>query len=165
MPTPTYTPLATVTLGGTASSVTFSSIPATYRDLVLVYSGTTSGYSIIRANSDTGANYNRVIMEGNGSTFQSYSNTGQTFFDLAQPPDLTDVRTLVIQFMDYSATDKHKTVIHRANGTTGSGSTGGQAMSGAFRWANTGAITSLQYSQFTGNFQVGCTFALYGIAS
>ena len=43
MPTPTYTPLATVTLGTSAASVTFSSIPATYRDLILIFDGTGSG--------------------------------------------------------------------------------------------------------------------------
>jgi hypothetical protein len=36
MPTSTYVALATTTLGATAASVTFSSIPATYRDLLLV---------------------------------------------------------------------------------------------------------------------------------
>jgi len=69
MPTPTYTPLATVTLGSATSSVTFSSIPATYRDLILIFDGTRTGNNNVqyRFNSDTGTNYSTVIAAGNGS--------------------------------------------------------------------------------------------------
>jgi hypothetical protein len=57
MPTPTYTPLATVTLGTTAASVTFSSIPATYRDLIFVLSGLGGSANItLRYNGDSGSN-------------------------------------------------------------------------------------------------------------
>jgi hypothetical protein len=65
MPTSTYVALATTTLGATAASVTFSSIPATYRDLVLVYNGTTSANIgvDVEFNGDTNsANYSRVFM-------------------------------------------------------------------------------------------------------
>ena len=59
MPTPTYTPLANVTLGAAASSVTVGSIPATYRDVicVVVAEGSTTLQGRIRLNSDTGSAY------------------------------------------------------------------------------------------------------------
>jgi hypothetical protein len=77
MPTPTYIPLATVTLGSADSSVTFSSIPATYRDLILVLNGTRSTTSGVRAraNADAGANYPMVYMDAESTTFNSGSNT------------------------------------------------------------------------------------------
>jgi hypothetical protein len=38
----TYTPIASITLGATATSVTFSSIPSTYTDLILVMNGSST---------------------------------------------------------------------------------------------------------------------------
>jgi hypothetical protein len=162
MPTPTYTPLATVTLGSSAASVTFSSIPATYRDLVLVIDGpaltSSEGnlYAII--NGDTGANYSRVFMSGTGSSAYSASASGETVlnFGYYQP----NKHTTIAQFMDYSATDKHKTVLSRVNNTNG------EVYGWASRWASTSAITSLLIdTSSAGSFAATTSFALYGIAS
>jgi len=51
-----YVPLANLTLGSSAASVTFSSISQAYKDLVLVIEATTSALdvAIIRFNSDQG---------------------------------------------------------------------------------------------------------------
>jgi len=64
--TDTYRPLATITLGSTASSITFSSIPATYRDLIIV-GNPLGAEAAARFNGDSGSNYNGVQMWGNGS--------------------------------------------------------------------------------------------------
>jgi hypothetical protein len=160
MPTPTYTPLATVTLGTAAASVTFSSIPATYRDLVVVINGSLSGASSIyyRLNSDSGSNYSVV-------TAQAFSPTSTSFTDAVMVPwspnniAASTQFLLTSQFMDYSATDKHKTALHRLNGT--SGATLFVAMSAA-RWANTAAVTTLLV-QANVNINVGSTLSLYGI--
>ena len=63
MPTNTYVALDKVTLGTAASTITFSSIPQTYTDLVMVFDGTAASatYSGIRFNGDTGNNYSFVI--------------------------------------------------------------------------------------------------------
>ena len=159
MPTPTYTPLATVTLGGTASSVTFSSIPATYRDLILVISGTTSSDSsfFLQYNADTGSNYSQVLMSGNGSTASSFSGTstgaevGVVYGTLGNT---------ITQIIDYSATDKHKTALSRSN------TAANIVFASATRWANTAAITSVRaYYQTAATWQTGTTFNLFGIAS
>jgi hypothetical protein len=155
--TDTYTPLATVTLGGTASSVTFSSIPATYRDLVLVVAGTASTLVNvgIRFNGDTGSNYSVVTMVGNGSAASSSSFTDS--FGLAG--QLSTVQgNFITQIMDYSATDKHKTHLGRSNLSASS------VQGYASRWADTAAITSFAVSN-AGTFSTGTTFNLYGIAS
>ena len=60
MPLPsTMTPIATNTLTAVASSVTFSSIPSTYTDLVLVLQGSFDSADDVRFrfNGDTGSNY------------------------------------------------------------------------------------------------------------
>jgi hypothetical protein len=157
-----YIPLATITLGSSSSSVTFSSIPATYRDLVLVINGTTTvGANLrLRINSDTGANYNRAVFAGDGSVTYSIAQAAINqinldsfgFFD-------TTIGTTIAQFLDYSATDKHKTVLSRANNTTN----GVSSMVG--RYASTSAITSLNTFPSAGSYATGTTFNLYAIAS
>jgi hypothetical protein len=157
MPTPTYTPLATVTLGSSASSVTFSSIPATYRDLVLVMSGTTTSIQagLMRLNGDTGSNYSQVGMDGSGSSTSSFSGTVNTIDVWANG---TTVSQASVVIMDYSATDKHKTVLNRIDNSTW----GTRAL--AARWANTAAITSiLVYMAGGQSFNTGSTFNLYGV--
>jgi len=157
MPQPTYTPLATVTLGTTAASVTFSSIPATYRDLIFVIQGGLSSIDNIlsRYNGDTGSNYSFVLMRGNGSNAASSSGTlsSAPVWYTGNPQN----GMAIIQIMDYSATDKHKTALVRDD--TNNNTTNAMAT----RWANTNAITSIQL--FTGTFNAGFTFSLYGIAS
>jgi hypothetical protein len=163
MPTPTYTALATVTLGSSASSVTFSSIPATYRDLVLVSStfqvNASDQFSHYRVNGDSGSNYNLVYMDtyGGGPTSGSSINQTNALTEYHQNVSSTTPVTTIIQFMDYSATDKHKTQLHRfgaASPTVGAYAT---------RWASTAAINSIAITATSGNYQTGSTFALYGV--
>jgi len=67
----TYEPIATTTLAAAAASYTFSSIPATYTDLVLISScQVTNNNDAVRMqlNSDTAANYSNTQLAGNGTT-------------------------------------------------------------------------------------------------
>jgi len=156
LPTPTYTPLATVTLGGTAASVTFSSIPATYRDLIVVVNatGTTGLQARMRFNSDSGSNYSFVRMGGDtfGAASSSGTDTSVIIGNFTGTP-----HALIINIMDYSATDKHKTVISRSNVSSSA------AEAFANRWANTAAITSVQVNTSTSTWAAGSTFSLYGV--
>ena len=154
MPTPTYTPLATVTLGSTAASVTFSSIPATYRDLIVViqHKGAGDNFSA-RLNGDTGANYSYARMIGNGSTATSDSGSSGTIGASFSE----NIGNTITQIMDYSATDKHKTILSRSN--TASSSTRAHAV----RWASTSAVTSFGIILASGSFDAGSTFSLYGV--
>jgi hypothetical protein len=152
-----YIPLATVTLGSTASSVTFSNIPATYRDLVLVFNGTTAATPdlLLSFNGDTSNIYTNVSMEGNASNNAvSYTLTRTGVFLMSGS---TNRIMYVAQVMDYRATDKHKTVISRADNA------GPQTIASAGRWPSTSAITSLSASAGASTFSVGSTFNLYGI--
>lgn len=160
MPTPTYTALATVTLASSAASVTFSSIPATYRDLVLVGSvkHTTSngGYIAYRLNGDTGTNYTMVYMLGNGSSAASAAVSSDAFGRFGNG-GTSDFQTTVFNLFDYSATDKHKTALSRTNIVSL------YTLAYATRWANTSAVTSIQLFPDSGNFATGTTFNLYGV--
>lgn len=155
MPTPTYTPLATVTLGSSASSVSFSNIPATpYRDLVLVADGTssTSDFCFLRFNGDT-SNYTRVGMLGVGASVISFADSDASAIGFQS----TGRSNNIVQIMDYSATDKHKTYLSRNNVNAA------QVQANAHRYASTSAITSLAIVPATGTISTGTTFSLYGI--
>ena len=155
MPTPTYDLIASNVLSSSASSVTFSSIPATYGDLVLVCNEASGNAVNLYAefNGDTGANYSYVFMRGDGSSTFSGSGTGnEAIISVGSTAQL-----FIMQIMDYSATDKHKTYLSRSNRAAGN------VAAQAGRWANTAAINSIRI--FNGSIASGTTFYLYGIAS
>ena len=163
MPTATYIPLATITLSSAANSVIFSSIPATYKDLILVATGSTASNQdiSIRLNNDSGNNYSFVYMGGSGSgsgISGSSSAENKVVLD-AYFWRSSEISSVVAQIMDYSATDKHKTVLSRNNVA------GGGVDAFANRWANTATVNQVRFFTFQGgNFNVGTTFSLYGIA-
>jgi hypothetical protein len=163
MPTPTYTPLATVTLASAVGSVTFGSIPATYRDLILVtdvIAGANQG-PVVRYNGDSGSNYSTLVMRAYGSSVtESASTTDNVLYITYSNVGSGEKCFTTLSVMDYSATDKHKTGLHRSN-YEGTATDFAEAM--ATRWANTAAITSLQFFASTGNFAIGSTFSLYGV--
>lgn len=164
MPTPTYTPLATTTLGSNAASITLSSISQSYRDLILVINGsvnTGAANIVVKFNGDSGSNYNRVTMSGTGSSFATASGANISELQVTEYGylDTTYSTVNVTQIMDYSATDKHKAVLARANNAAN----GVTAVAG--RWASTSAITSIVLTFQSSSLATGSTVSLYGIAS
>jgi hypothetical protein len=157
MPTPTYTALANITLGGPSASVTFASIPSSYRDLVIVFNGgvISGDHNLVVAfNSDTtSGNYTGRSMSGTGSA-ASTSGVVRLLNDFGYLQ--ANQAVIITQIMDYSATDKHKMYLSRSNNAAN-----GVAGLGA-RWANTAAITSIALTSGA-NFATGTTFSLYGV--
>lgn len=160
MATAAMTALQTTTLGTSASSVTFSSIPATYRDLYLViFAKTTAGsYGFeARLNGDSGNNYSRIQMGAITSRFtgtSSASNAMESFIFNTS----TSGQIAIMQIMDYSATDRTKTILVRSNdGDYITLATG-------YRWADTSAVTSVLVQGNDGeSLAAGSTLSLYGI--
>ena len=145
--------LGSVTLSSTASAV-FASIPATYRDLVLVYGGvaSTTGNLGIRFNGDSGSNYYHVRMYAvsGGSGSDTYTGT------LAESGNTLTTQTAVtINIMDYSASDKHTTILTRSS------SGGDSVFAHANRWASTSAVSSIAFLSSHGATCTG-TLTLYG---
>ena len=150
-----YTVLGDTTLATSSASVTFSSIPSGYKDLVLVADYAPAGASVgcnFRLNSDLGSNYYTVLMQGNGSTAGSYSSG---------PDDRTvnwsaGAGLKIFNIMDYTATDKHKTALAREN-------QGGSVVAYAYRWASTSAVSSIEILGTGGSYAIGSTFRLLGV--
>jgi hypothetical protein len=161
-----YVALANVTLGSSAASVTFSSITQAYRDLVLVadIGATSSDALLMRVNGDTGSNYGYSWARGNGTTVASNGYNSQAFFTLTEGNGVTNTtRTMLkINFMDYSTTDKQKTMLIRLDNAATSDI--GTYMD-ALRWASNSALTSFVIYPGSGSFTTGTTMALYGIAA
>jgi hypothetical protein len=161
MPNPAYIPLAHFTVATAAPSVSFITIPALYKDLVVVAqaTGSTTLQGRIRLNNDSGTNYSFQRFSGSGSARTGATAVSQTsaFLSVIAQATTTGFLQMNINIMDYSATDKHKTILSRAD----------QPANGTEmfvnRWANTAAITSVQILSSTGNWAVGSSFSLYGI--
>jgi hypothetical protein len=156
MPTPTYDLIATTTLAASSPEVVFGSIPQGYRDLVFVLSGLGGSANItLRYNGDSGSNYSFVDMVGNGSSTSSASGT--VTFAYGGAMTTSGQGNNIVQIMDYSATDKHKTSLARTSYATN------YAIAYASRWANTSAITSVVVGTNSGTFSSGHTLSLYGV--
>jgi hypothetical protein len=159
-PVSTYTALATYTVTGSPDAeVEFSSIPATYRDLVVVMGGKASAgqQGTIQLNGSNTSIYSEVVMLGFSGGATSYTGSGTSF---AQILNNTTSDATIINIMDYSATDKHKTLLYRSN------SQGASTIAVAGRWASTEAVHTVTIGiQGGANYSVGSVFSLYGIAS
>ena len=72
----TYEPIATATLSGSTSEVTFSSIASSWTDLRLVFLGVSSAQSLcLQFNGDTATNYSLTVLRGDGTSAVSSRNT------------------------------------------------------------------------------------------
>lgn len=158
----TFTAIATQTLGSAAASVTFSSIPSTYTDLVLVIQGGDTGgdNSYVRVNGDTATNYSFTTLNGNGTTAATNRVTNATAFRSSWYAYQTNNMNWngMIHFMNYSNATTYKTMLLRDNNA----STGTEAM--VALWRSTSAINSINlYWGSTDTWATGSTFSLYGI--
>lgn len=158
----TYTPIATTTLGSAAASYTFSSIPSTYTDLILVFAGSSSSAAQsleMRFNSDTGSNYSFTGLYGTGSVAGSFRTSNLTYARLCNFS--TGQGNAIAHIQNYSNTTTNKTILTRSNDA------GNDVIGFVNLWRSTSAITSILLQNIGGgtNIAAGSTFTLYGIAS
>ena len=167
MPTATYEPIATQTLGSAQSSVTFNSFSG-YTDLVLVASAR-SAYTTdasdglrLRLNSDSGTNYSWTNLGGNVSNAfsgrASSVNIGEIGSLATSSSSNTAFGVCIANFQNYANTTTYKTIISRS----------GEARLVNYGyttlWRSTSAITEIVLSSArASNFVAGSTFTLYGI--
>lgn len=157
MATQTYDPIASITLSAATSSVTFSAIPQTYTDLVLVMFSdqTASSTSIIQFNGDTGTNYSVTALAGDGSTTSSSRSTGSSSVSITTSG--TNDQISIINIMNYSNTTTNKSFLFRRNDAASHVS----LSVGLYR--STSAITSIKLTSSTSTFTSNSTFNLFGI--
>ena len=163
MPLPsTMTPIASITLSAAATGVTFSNLPQTYTDLVLVATPCSTGtaqpdvYMQVNGASST---YTRTRVGGNGSSAFSSNITGESFWVLGPMERTAGSTTNVCHLMNYSNTNINKTMLNRSTDSA----IATQAM--VQLWQSTAAITYIYLypEPGKGNFEIGSTFTIYGI--
>jgi hypothetical protein len=155
----TYEAIATTTASGGETTISFTSIPGTYTDLVLISGliATTPYEMFLQFNTDTGANYSTTFIEGNGTTASSSRSSNSTSI-LVSYNSTTNPTPVIINVMNYSNTTTNKTVLAKSNAASAS------VLAYAGMWRNTAAITSVQLKLTGGrSFSAGATFSLYGI--
>jgi hypothetical protein len=154
----TYDKIATHTLASATNSYTFSSIPSTYTDLILIVDGEVSvaAACYLQYNSDTATNYSFTYLYGSGTTASSgrSSSVAQIFAG-----DLTTTRgTTITQIQNYSNATTYKTSLSRDSAA------GIAAAATVGLWRSTSAINAIKvYADASRTFSIGSTFTLYGI--
>lgn len=162
----TYEPIASQTLGADASTVSFTSIPGTYTDLVLVgsnvvnsYTGTGGVQQIgLRFNTDSGSNYSNTSLFGDGTSASSgrTSSSSGIFTSVARASDSASLH--VWQIMSYSNTNVFTTVLEAS---IIPGVNVGRRVG---LWRDTTAVTSISINNVSPYvWKAGCVFSLYGI--
>ena len=153
----TYTPIATQTLSTATATVTFSSIPATYTDLVIVCSlgAASAGQDFkLQFNGDTATNYSTTIFRGSSTRS---SNASFIYLDYTGATQNVVQSQYNININNYSNTTTYKTVLTRFSDATNN------AEANVGLWRSTAAINSIALAMTSGNLIVGSTFTLYGI--
>lgn len=161
----TYEPISSHTLASTAVTYTFSAIPSTFTDLVLVIMAKTARSDALVAdnleitfNSDTGSNYSQTRLYGTTSAL-SQRKTSQTYIQFlgATGNAAASQSVTTVNIMSYANTNVYKTSL------LSGGSAGLSVERQVALWRNTAAITSIGIAPQTSPWQVGSTFTLYGI--
>ncbi len=162
MPTTTYEPIATYTLPGTSQEHTFTGIPQTYTDLIMIRTGASNAAVLHditwRANGDTGNNYAfvRALAEGAADAFtDSNGNTNQVNCNQSG----SGVSFTWLQIFNYSSSSMFKGSIIKTN-CNGSSFT---MASGAGVYKSITPITTLTIRNEQGLFAANSVFTLYGI--
>ena len=158
----TNTPIATQTLTSAASSVTFSSIPQGYTDLIIVVnaiavSGTINVINMTYNNDTTSGLYSTSRMVGTGSGYDNdrTSNGNVIYSGLISS---TAPNSEIYEIQNYSNSTIYKTCLCR------SGVPDNQIRFLAGLWRNTAPITSLTLTHNGSiNFAIGSIFSIYGI--
>jgi hypothetical protein len=156
----TYTPIASTTLTSDSTSVTFTSIPATFTDLVIVMSvGKGISYTTgLQFNGVTTLTYSRTRLSGDGTTASSARNTTAQAFQYIP----LGSENIVAHLLNYSNTTTFKTTLSRSNAA----SSGLDASVGL--WQSTAAINLIRIAPDVDtpartSFLTGSTFTIYGI--
>jgi hypothetical protein len=171
IPPSSFESIATVTATGSQSSLTFTSIPGTYKSLqvrCLSRDGTATGSSLrLQFNSDTGNNYAWHLIFGDGTSVSAPSGASTNIGLLSGQPytgsNASIFGATIIDIYDYASTTKNKTVNAIGGFDTNNTTGGGSIRLISNLWVNTSAITTINLFNSTNNFASGTTFALYGI--
>ena len=157
-------------LGSPASTVTFSSIPGTYTNLILTFTARNSSGSeqdvTMNFNGDNAGNYTySLLVLNSGTSGLGWSNStnapiiGWTSGTASNYPG--NSRIFIGDYANTTFNKNATSLNSRNDGTSVPGSAPGM-FAGAMTWGSTAAITSIVLGPRGGNFTTGSIFTLYG---
>jgi len=159
----TYEPIATTTLGSTASTITFSSIPSTYTDLRLVFVGKVQSAAtdiIVRFNSNTSTVYSSTRITGDGASASAGRQASANHLRISNNSLSTTVPSFgTIDLFSYTAAIFKTSLSTYSQDLNGSGQV--ERTVGLYR--STTAISTIELIGDGSNFSIGTTATLYGI--
>ena len=165
----TYEPIASTTLSSTVSDFTFTSIPGTYTDLILVLalseaSGNVRGGVIQVGNGsvDTGTNYSGTYLHGSGSAASSARLSSQSNLRIGRYMNVNGRLLVTAHFMSYANTNVFKTVLcSLANQADSSDPSVAREVG---LWRSTSAITDIKvFCGSPATLASGSVLSLYGV--
>jgi hypothetical protein len=172
-----YESIATATGTGSSGTITFSSIPSTYASLQIRFIAKASPTTVstrdiqLQFNSDTGNNYARHNLIGNGSSVSArgVDTSISNFISLQESACNSDASLAnimgagIIDIHNYASTTQNKTVRSIYGIDVNLNNNGFSIQLGSGLWTQTSAINSITLALSSGNFTTQTQFALYGI--
>ena len=167
----TYTLIASNTLGSSAATVTFSSIPSTYTDLVFKFSARIDAATLdreirLRFNSDTTTLYSNTVLRGNSATVTSYRDINAAYTIAGRVPGSTvtsnTFNNVEIYIPGYTVSQNKTASVFSAR-EDNIASPSNYAFLSSDLYRSTTAISSIELSLSGDNFISGSSFFLYGI--
>lgn len=161
--------IETVEVASPVTSVTFSSIPQGYTDLILKVSGRQDqpyADAYLRFNNDSSAVYSVRRLRGDGAANSSSSTSAATsasVFGLVNRSSFTanTFGNAEIYIPNYTSSNQKSFSLDTVNENN---ATSADAVIAAQLWASTAAINSITILADTGaNFVANSTFTLYGV--
>ena len=163
------------TISGTGvSTITFSSIPSTYKSLQIRAiarnssdGGTSAAGYKIRFNGTSTSDYRSHYIESNGSAVSASSNLDNGIFAYRavarSASTASSFGTSIVDIIDYASTSKLKTV-RAISGADFNNTNGRVDLSSGLYTLNANAISSITIvNELNDTWAAGTTFALYGI--
>jgi hypothetical protein len=165
----TYELIQAQTLGSSAASVTFSSIPGTYTDLKVVLSartdtddGSSGQWGYVNFNGAS-TNNSTCILFGTGSGAGSFAGSSPTPYGAYVEPSNFTASTFSnseVYIPNYTSSNNKS---YSIDSVTENNATGAYSNLTAGLWSSIAAITSVVFTPAGGNFVANSTFYLYGI--
>lgn len=160
-------------LVATATSISFTSIPATYRHLTVIVNGRSNRAGVatdpinVQFNGDTAANYDTEYTDAAAAAAPAAENLADTSIFAGRVAAATASAGAAggsrILIPDYRGTTFQKLAIIHDGYVTGTASGTVHSFTASGRWRSTAAINRVDLVPAVGPFAVGTVASLYGI--
>lgn len=165
-----YELIATTVLSSAAATVTFSSVPQTYKHLQIRFVtrgdsfGNSRAYLTLNSNTSSFTYHRLQATPGGGVSSNGWASgtfPGGWVADV-NGNDVTGWVGAIVDLLDYTNTSKNKT-IRSFNGAASDASGSRVIQLTSSLWSNTAAVNTVGLVSSANNFDAGSRFSLYGI--